>query len=367
MRKIKGWSLIWLALNCIVIVLFLLVCLVPFVRGGIGWFLSMLGMFFPYLVLAMILFLLSALLAFRNSVFRFFFLVNLVVLLLGYQQIRAVLGFHFLADHQAEDRSGDIRVMVWNVSSWDVNNWDIKGGHTFQPLMFDLIDQAAPDVLMLQEFFNCTDPTILESYVTALKGRGFPYYYFAPSSYTVEGKFQSGLAIFSKQPVGDTAFVKPATLGHSEGFQYADIAFNGKKYRFFNWHLESPGMNSDDVGNIGKIEGAKTLFYKLKTTHAVRMSQATILKEMMDKSPYPVIAGGDLDDIPNSTAYFFLRKNLKDAFKEKGSGIGRTFHYVSPTLRIDYLFIDPGLSVNRFAILDGKYSAHYPLVIDLTQ
>ena len=60
---------------------------------------------------------------------------------------------------------------------------------------------------------------------------------------------------------------------------------------------------------------------------------------------------GDLNDVPNSYTYFKVRGVFKDAFLEKGYGIGRTFRSLSPTLRIDYIFTDPRFKVQQ---LDRK-------------
>lgn len=356
-----------LALNAIIALLFLFVCLTPFLEGtGLSWLVSMVGMGFPFLLLLLLIFLLIWVFRWGKKVSRFMIVFNLIVLLAGIQQIRAVFGFHFLSGKDFMERPEGIRVMSWNVSGWDIHNWDAKNKQTYQPLMFDLIEQSGPDVLLLQEFFNCIDPDIVPSYIDMLAGRGYPYYFFSPHSITIQGKFQSGLAIFSRYPLRDTAFFFPESAGHSEGFQRSDIEVNGKVYRLFNTHLESAGMDSDDIEAVGKVKGSRTLFYKIRNSHIVRMKQARELKAEMKSSPFPVILGGDFGELPNSTTYFYLRKGMKDAFTKKGSGIGRTFSYVAPTLRIDYLFIDPSLQIKTYYKIDKDYSAHYPIISDVS-
>lgn len=355
-------------LNSITILLFLLVCLTPFTAGtSLGWLVSIIGMGFIFLLFAIIFFLLIWLFRFRRSLSKWMVIINLVVLLLGFQQIRVLFGFNFFGSRDVLERAEGIRLMSWNVSGWDINNWDAKGHQTFQPLMFDLIEQTNPDILLLQEFFNCTDPVIVPSYVNMLSKRGYPYYYFSPHSITVSGKFQSGLCILSKYPLVDTAFVFPESAGHSEGYQRADVIIQNKKIRVFNTHLESAGMNHTDLSTAGKIEGSGTIFSKLKYSHQTRIAQAMVLKKEMNQSPHPLILGGDVGELPNSTTYFYLRKGLKDAFNEKGSGIGRTFAYVAPNLRIDYLFVSPELKVNSFFVIPREYSVHYPIISDISE
>jgi endonuclease/exonuclease/phosphatase family metal-dependent hydrolase len=86
---------------------------------------------------------------------------------------------------------------------------------------------------------------------------------------------------------------------------------------------------------------------------------------MINQSPYPVILCADFNDVPNSYTYFTVRGNLQDAFLLKGSGIGRTFTAISPTLRIDYILASNELSILQFNRVTKKYSDHYMLVADL--
>jgi endonuclease/exonuclease/phosphatase family metal-dependent hydrolase len=56
---------------------------------------------------------------------------------------------------------------------------------------------------------------------------------------------------------------------------------------------------------------------------------------------------------------------MQDAFLEKGSGIGRTFSSLSPTLRIDYILASKEFSIEQFNRVEKNYSDHYMLVTDL--
>lgn len=352
-------------INLILIIFFLLICLVPFIRSGSSWLISTLGLGFPYLLGLMLAMLVYWIFRLKRKAGLWMTALNLFVLILGFTQIRASIGFHFFSKSETLEKKGDIRVMSWNVTGWDIRSWDIKNHETYQPLMFDLIEQINPDVMLFQEFFNCTKPSMVVSYVKLLSERGYPYYFYSPQSITVNGAFQSGLAIFSKHPISDTAFFYPKSLGHAEGIQYGDIAINGRKYRFFNTHLESAGIGDDGAASSGEV-GAGTFFRKLRNSHYVREQQAQVLKQKLNESTLPVILGGDFDDVPNSTVYFLLRKGLQDAFVKKGSGFGRTFRFIAPNLRIDYLFFSKNFEVNQFFEVRKDYSVHYPIVADLS-
>ena len=52
-------------------------------------------------------------------------------------------------------------------------------------------------------------------------------------------------------------------------------------------------------------------------------------------------------------------------FLERGFGIGRTYSYLSPTLRIDYILATNAFEVEQFDCVVKNYSDHYMLVADL--
>ena len=50
----------------------------------------------------------------------------------------------------------------------------------------------------------------------------------------------------------------------------------------------------------------------------------------------------------------------------KGAGIGRTFSGISPTLRIDNIFVDKRYSVQQFTRIAEKLSDHFPIITDIS-
>ena len=69
--------------------------------------------------------------------------------------------------------------------------------------------------------------------------------------------------------------------------------------------------------------------------------------------------------MPNSYTYATIKGNRQDAFIEQGSGIGRTFSNVAPTLRIDYILASKKLRVIQSKRIVLPYSDHYPVLADL--
>jgi endonuclease/exonuclease/phosphatase (EEP) superfamily protein YafD len=85
---------------------------------------------------------------------------------------------------------------------------------------------------------------------------------------------------------------------------------------------------------------------------------------VIDESPYPVLICADFNDVPGSYTYTKVKKNLKDAFAEKGFGLGRTYNLIFPTLRIDYIFYDPEiLELSGYqSIRTTELSDHNPII-----
>jgi endonuclease/exonuclease/phosphatase family metal-dependent hydrolase len=154
---------------------------------------------------------------------------------------------------------------------------------------------------------------------------------------------------------------------------HADIKVNDDTIRVFSTHLQSVQFRQKDYEAIDEIKRAKdslidnskTVLAKLRKAIILRSSQADIARQIMDDSPYPSIFCGDLNDTPNSYAYFTIRGDMQDAFLQKGFGIGRTYSSLSPTLRIDYIFTDDQFSIKQFTRMVKYLSDHFMIMADV--
>jgi endonuclease/exonuclease/phosphatase family metal-dependent hydrolase len=154
---------------------------------------------------------------------------------------------------------------------------------------------------------------------------------------------------------------------------HADVKFNDDTIRIFTSHLQSVQFKRRDYERINEIKNyedsivsnSRTIFSKLKKGIERRSVQANVIRAQLGQSQHPVIFCGDFNDVPNSYTYFTIRGNMQDAFLEKGSGMGRSFTSISPTLRIDYILASKDFSVLQFDRSKRKYSDHYMLVTDL--
>ncbi len=361
--KPRKGKLFLLVTNIFVVVLYLLVSLVPFLDPSTFWYIGMLGLGFPFLFILLILFIIIWVLMKSK-----WLLLPLISIFFGWQQLLVAFAFHFKNNSDSVynyKTEGSLRVLSWNVSKWDEGNKAMRGGVSFRDLMFDYIELQNADVLCFQEFFESKDLKKFEANIPRLKSLGFKYSFFYPTSFLNNNNFQFGLSIFSKYPITRSDSLNNSAGIHSEGICYSDIQFNGKMIRIFNMHPESPGFNKNDFSDKGRIKVNNSVLSKIKYGYQLRGVQTIVAQRVISESPYPSIICIDLGDTPNSYAYFKLKGNFQDAFLKKGDGMGRTYRFISPSLRIDYIFLDRKLKVENFYIGSVNYSDHFPIIADI--
>ncbi len=368
------YQTILIVLNIIVIIAYLCVCLVPFVNTGENWFIAVPGIIFPILFFVLILF--TILWIILKSKFVW---VNLITIVLGIQQILAVFSFHLPQKFTDQKEPNTLRVMQWNVMGWDQgeerNNIE-NGGHALRPLMMDVVQTQKADVLCFEEFFESKDTTVFKSNISTITQMGFSFYYFVPVA-TEHLKSSSGIAIFSKFPIVDTASFNLNLDKKGEHLIYADIKVKNKTFRVFATHLvpikfgqwQEQRERSEEIYGDAGSHSYGTIFSKLIRSYSFRYYQSGFVGKKVAESPYPAIICGDFNDIPNSSTYFNVKGNLQDAFLKKGFWTGRTtrasFGIISPTLRIDYILVSKNFKVKQFQIIHVPYSDHYPVETDL--
>jgi len=356
---------ILVVLNIITAVLYLLSCLAPYIKPTDSWVIAVLGLAFP-LFLALLLGFIFLWLILKLK--RVWF--SIIVLLFGYKSINVFWAFNAASGFEYNKKPERIRIASWNVArflEWKRNN-NQKSQTRLK--MLEQIQKQNPDILCLEEFFHSPD-SVFYNNISEIKAMGYPYYYF---SYDPDGDHQFiGSAIFSKYPMLDTGHVRYFRPSMPEALVHADIKVNNDTIRVFTTHLQSVQFRQKDYEAISEIKSAedslfansKTVLSKLRKAMKLRSSQADIVRQIMDDSPYPSIFCGDLNDTPNSYTYFTIRGKMQDAFLKKGFGIGRTYSSLSPTLRIDYVFADENFHISQFTRVVKYLSDHFMLMADV--
>ncbi len=354
-------------IHIIVAVAYVLACLAPYLDPATWWIVSLIGLGFALLVVTLVAFIFFWLI-FKPK----YILISLLPLLIGWKSFAVFFAFHLPDKFDYKKPNTVLRVAHWNVARFNELRKNNNKGSQTRIKMMDLIKEQSADVLCIQEFFTSTDPDFYNNLGYITQELGYPYYYF---SWDNDAYRQwVGQVIFSRYPIIDSGMVRFPRPAMPEALIHADLAVNGDTIRIYTTHLQSVQFKKKDYERIesikntdeGMVENSKNIFSKLKRGLIYRCRQADVVRETIRQSPYPYLLTGDFNDVPNSYTYFTIRGNeLQDAFLKTGLGVGKTFSYIAPTLRIDYILTTPDFSVKQFNRIIKNYSDHYMLVTDL--
>ena len=186
------------------------------------------------------------------------------------------------------------------------------------------------------------------------------------------GGFLYGNRIYSKYPI-----LRQGDIPGLSRFDavYADILIEGDTLRVYNLHLASNRFDRADQEFFSSLasplenaenykKGAARMMKKLKEATKKRLGQIrqVMLSAEEESAPSRQVLCGDLNDQPVSYVYAYLeRKGFRDAFVEKGHGLGQTYKGFYPSYRIDYILFKGEVSVTRFDTWKIGYSDHRPL------
>ena len=98
--------------NIVVVFFFLLACLVPYLNPQRWWFISFLGLGFPFLLLVVLFFAIGWLIILRPR----YALISGVALLLSLKSISVFFAFHSTKKFNYTKEPQTIRIVSWNVA-----------------------------------------------------------------------------------------------------------------------------------------------------------------------------------------------------------------------------------------------------------
>lgn len=299
--------------------------------------------------------------------------ISIITLLLSYKPVIQVIPLRFSSSFNKEKTAGGIRIMSWNVEHFDI--LEHKKHPEKKQQMLDLIKEYDPDIACFQEMVGSDSIKDAINYVpdieTELHFNGNNYSYNRKLDF--DGKHHFGIITFTKLPITGKETVKFYPYDYNSIFQYTDVVKDTDTIRVFNIHLQSLKFTADnlkyiddpEINSESDIKKSKSVISKLKSGFLKRKEQADRIRAAIDKSPYPVIVCGDFNDVPNSYAYNTIGSSMQNAFAEKGHGIGRTFSSISPTLRIDNIFVAGKFPVTQYTRINKKLSDHFPVFADI--
>jgi endonuclease/exonuclease/phosphatase family metal-dependent hydrolase len=359
----------FIVINIIAAILFLLGCYGYFFNPQYFWpigFLTLTAFYFLLVLVAFIFFWL-----FIKPVRS---LISIIAILLAFNPLSNIIPYRLSHSFNKPKPENALRIMTWNVAQFNV--MENKQHPEIKSQMLNTINEYQPDIACFQEMV-AEDSTVkdhghIDAFLETLNFKNYFYAYNSKEDFWGYAHF--GIIIFSKYPIINKQTVSFYPNDYNSIFQYADIVKGADTFRVFNIHLQSLRFSKTNLKYIDKptvedentaIKESKSIISKFKKGFLKREIQADRIRAEIDKSPYPVIVTGDFNDVPNSYAYHTVGKDLKNAFVEKGSGLGRTFSGISPVLRIDNIFVDEKMDVLQFNRVKKKLSDHFPIIADV--
>jgi len=325
-------------------------------------YLTVFGLIYPILLFLNLSFIVFWLLL-RSK----YFLLSLVVILIGYQNLFNNLQFNARTSKTHPETV--IKVFTNNVKLFGA--MDNKPGKLIN---YDEIERfiktTDPDIVCLQEYYS-TGITQYGPLADMKKSLGAETYYFE-SYIKPKGNHLSGLVIFSKYPVVNTMKLKfPGTRTFGIA---TDIVVESDTIRVYNIHLASIALNQKDIDFVvtaGQEDKqfsshAFLIYSKLYEAYLLREEQIKFITDQINSSPHHVILAGDFNDTPSSYVYAQITDLLQDTFKEKGKGVSITFAGQLPFLRIDYIMKSIHFRTLKYSRHKVGFSDHYPVSVELS-
>jgi endonuclease/exonuclease/phosphatase family metal-dependent hydrolase len=313
------------------------------------------GLAYPYILL--VNFIIAVIWAVN---LRFEALISVLVIVLGYNHLANYIKF----SRPSPEKQGTFRIMSYNLRLFNYFETPKRIGS--EKNILEYVKTTQPEIICFQELY--IKDSYLEKDQEIRRMLGGKYY--SHTKLLGRGKNQYwGIATYSKYPIISKGEIRHP--GSASLSIYSDIIIQKDTFRIFNNHLQSFRLRSMDRSLIEELattednqtmDEIKSLSVSLKQGFVSRALQAQVVKNYIDRSPYPVIVLGDFNDTPVSYSYRKIRKGLNDAFVKSGYGAGFTYRGNYPPNRIDYILFDDNLISTRFDILRVKYSDHYPII-----
>lgn len=331
MKKLSFLDKIIYLLNSLLAILLVLSYLLPFVSPNSIVIFAILSLFVPVLI-------------FLNGLFVIYWLIKLKKQFL-LSSLVLTIGFFFSTPfYKISDKTSslnkDLKVMSYNVKSFDLFHNTKEGNPSING--FDYITSIAPDVLLVQEYYQSSKIKL-----------DFPYQYIKKQN--IGGRF--GMAIYSKFKIINSGSLDLKKTGNN--IIFVDILKEKDTIRIYNLHLESLRIKPYEE-NFGEKD-SKKLIDRISLTFKKQADQTALFLAHEKKWKGKKIVGGDFNNTAYSWVYNQIGNNKIDAFISAGKGFGKTYRYFLPT-RIDFIFTDIRANISTFKTFDVKYSDHYPIL-----
>jgi endonuclease/exonuclease/phosphatase family metal-dependent hydrolase len=313
------------------------------------------GLAYPYLLLINIIIVVLWAVNLRYEAF-----ISIVIIAIGFSHFSNYIKFR----KPKTVREESFMVISYNLKLF--SHFENKKDLDTEKKILALLKAQKPQIVCFQELF--INGNSAQKDLEIKKSLGGKYYSHLKLLGSGKNRYY-GIATYSKYPIiGRGEIIHP---GSSSLSIYTDIVISSDTFRLFNNHLQSFRLksmersfveelvDSEDKQTINEI---RTMSRSLREGFRRRALQAQVVKDYINRSPYPVIVAGDFNDTPVSYVYGKIGKGLNDAFVKSGYGAGFTYRGNYPPNRIDYIMYDESLESVNFEIIRVKYSDHYPII-----
>lgn len=266
-------------------------------------------------------------------------LLSLLVLLFAHFHFNSF--FEFSSENVNETYNNSLSVLSYNVRLFNAyeENPKVNASQFISKLMME----EQPDVIFVQEYFH----------ENKIDFSGYPFNFIHYN----DPKRKFGHALFSKYPLINSGAFDFADSNNNT--LYADIIIKEDTIRVYNLHLQSLGIEP----SVSSLQDGdkERLRKRLIRTFRMQESQSELVIQHKNRSPYPVLMCGDINNTSFSYIYRKLKSEMRDAFVERGSGIGTTYMFDFYPMRLDYILTSNDLEIVKFETHDSSFSDHFPL------
>ncbi|HEX8299270.1 MAG TPA: endonuclease/exonuclease/phosphatase family protein, partial [Rubricoccaceae bacterium] len=242
------------------------------------------------------------------------------------------------------------------------------------------VRRTNPDILLMQDAWAYeprVGPAIEQSVqVAAVEGR-LPYDLRLPRNLLAgDHDGSTGVPVLIRRGSGVTVVRQDNVILAEDATASlairTEIEWRGRSFVLYNLHLRSFGerkpWNDPDV----QPDRPRSWIPYLRTyrdVYAQRGAEADRLAERVAAETLPVIIAGDFNSTADNETVQRLRTAGRpagqpriDAFRAVGGWTwGRTYHAARPVVRIDFVLVDPALTVVGADVTDVAFSDHRPV------
>lgn len=254
------------------------------------------------------------------------------------------------------DGTAGIPPSALKVVSWNTKYFGRYEGHLDEAREY--IKNMDADIICLQE--SGTSGGDWEEFRNEMAGLGYEHHN------------EKGLTLFTRLHILDTDTIVYDT--RSNGSRWYRVARGGDTVLVVNNHLESNHISGQIKEEYGQAldkpeyervkESGRSLLPLVATSARYRGGQTKALSRFVSEHGNEhIILCGDFNDTPISYAYQTLSRQMTNAFRESGHGVGLTYDEKGFWVRIDHIFhAGGGRSYASHVDRTITTSDHFPVI-----